>query len=601
MIRCDRISPAVGAITTWRVSQTGQSALRRRRRRPMAWIHRSGVSGRCRSPAPLPHRSPAQLRAVHVVRTRNEWRPSGVRDRQETLNPPGHSVAGEIAARLIRQTRLRMSEHLAHGFGDLRHEVTLVPQAPSTHVVRDVGRHQAEINEPVVGDELILDATLVATAPIDCDARPAEVYPWLAQMGFGKAGWYSYDLLDNLGRKSAAEIVPAWQVVEGESVPVVRSHSPRRSLAPEKRSCWPFNATCSTSRLHSSCEPTAREPASSAGCGHGPLRRPSSSAWLGPGDGIMVRKQLLELQNAPLADSPCRYRDRMAKSQKKRDIPAGATAVATNRGGQDFDILDEIEFGIMLKGSEVKSLRESKVQLRRLCRVLSAGVVDVGLNISAYSHSGTAFAHDNDRRRKLLAHRHQLETGRAESTERVLVIIPLALISRTDEPRSRWASPEARSSTIVARTSPRARLDARKAMSRARRSSRQAAPRWAKRGGSATQRWCRELEGHDQGPVRPPAHSICSPSAARTPGCALQTVLEAAAHREPSHGLRAGASVSRLTRTPRRRSSSPQTQDFRLGRFRHGFTGGVARCHHPQPVSMPAMINRLVMPTTTPA
>ena len=71
------------------------------------------------------------------------------------------------------------------------------------------GATQAEITEPVVGDELIPDATLVATRSIDCDARPTEVYPWLAQMGFGKAGWYSYDWLDNLGRKSATEIVPA--------------------------------------------------------------------------------------------------------------------------------------------------------------------------------------------------------------------------------------------------------------------------------------------------------------------------------------------------------------------------------------------------------
>ena len=53
------------------------------------------------------------------------------------------------------------------------------------------GATRAEITEPVVGDELIPDATLVATRSIDCDARPAEVYPWLAQMGFGKAGWYS--------------------------------------------------------------------------------------------------------------------------------------------------------------------------------------------------------------------------------------------------------------------------------------------------------------------------------------------------------------------------------------------------------------------------
>ena len=59
------------------------------------------------------------------------------------------------------------------------------------------GATRTEITEPVVGDELIPDATLVATRSIDCDARPAEVYPWLAQMGFGKAGWYSYDWLDN--------------------------------------------------------------------------------------------------------------------------------------------------------------------------------------------------------------------------------------------------------------------------------------------------------------------------------------------------------------------------------------------------------------------
>ena len=103
---------------------------------------------------------------------------------------------------------------------------------------------------------------------------------------------------------------------------------------PEKRSCLPFNATCSTSRLHSSCEPTAREPASSAGCGHGsafPEAGSSSASGLVLATGSWCTNSSSNYRNAPLADSPCRYRDRMAKSQKKRDIPAGATAVATNR------------------------------------------------------------------------------------------------------------------------------------------------------------------------------------------------------------------------------------------------------------------------------
>jgi len=63
-----------------------------------------------------------------------------------------------------------------------------------------------EIISPVVGDELCDGARLVATRSITIAATPAEVYPWLRQMGFGRAGWYSYDFIDNLGRRSATSI-----------------------------------------------------------------------------------------------------------------------------------------------------------------------------------------------------------------------------------------------------------------------------------------------------------------------------------------------------------------------------------------------------------
>lgn len=53
-----------------------------------------------------------------------------------------------------------------------------------------------------------------ATRAITVDVPPSAVWPWLVQLGTGKAGWYSYDLLDNLGRPSAADVLPEWQRVE---------------------------------------------------------------------------------------------------------------------------------------------------------------------------------------------------------------------------------------------------------------------------------------------------------------------------------------------------------------------------------------------------
>jgi hypothetical protein len=67
-----------------------------------------------------------------------------------------------------------------------------------------------EIASSVVGDELCPDARLVATRSITIAAPPENVFPWIRQMGFKRAGWYSYDLIDNLGRKSATTIHDEW-------------------------------------------------------------------------------------------------------------------------------------------------------------------------------------------------------------------------------------------------------------------------------------------------------------------------------------------------------------------------------------------------------
>ena len=61
------------------------------------------------------------------------------------------------------------------------------------------GATDAEAQMPMPGDELIADAGLVATRALTIRAPAAAIWPWLVQMGYCRAGWYSYDWLDNDG------------------------------------------------------------------------------------------------------------------------------------------------------------------------------------------------------------------------------------------------------------------------------------------------------------------------------------------------------------------------------------------------------------------
>ena len=61
------------------------------------------------------------------------------------------------------------------------------------------------------GDELIPDPAHSSTMATTLPAPPERVWPWLAQMGYDRAGWYSWDKLDHGGKPSADRIVPEWQ------------------------------------------------------------------------------------------------------------------------------------------------------------------------------------------------------------------------------------------------------------------------------------------------------------------------------------------------------------------------------------------------------
>lgn len=76
------------------------------------------------------------------------------------------------------------------------------------------GATAEEVTLAMPGDEIIEQPTFNVTRAITIRARPEEVWPWIAQIGFHRAGFYSYDLLDNLGKPSADRIIPELQHIE---------------------------------------------------------------------------------------------------------------------------------------------------------------------------------------------------------------------------------------------------------------------------------------------------------------------------------------------------------------------------------------------------
>jgi hypothetical protein len=161
-----------------------------------------------------------------------------------------------------------------------------------------------EINSHIIGDDLCPTATLTATRCITISAPPQNVFPWIRQMGFGRAGWYSYDWLDNLGRKSATRVHNEWQSVKsGDRIPAGPSsfiaaivEEPRHFVL-EIKSFGKKNP-----RLHFTLAYELRDdPAGTRLVTRMrshirlPFGRLFEKLVLGPGDGIMLRRQLLTI------------------------------------------------------------------------------------------------------------------------------------------------------------------------------------------------------------------------------------------------------------------------------------------------------------------
>lgn len=83
------------------------------------------------------------------------------------------------------------------------------------------GATDDEVARPMPGDDIVERPTFNATRAVTVDAAPEAIWPWLVQIGIKRAGWYSYDWIDNLGRPSAERIIPELQRLEvGDLIPL---------------------------------------------------------------------------------------------------------------------------------------------------------------------------------------------------------------------------------------------------------------------------------------------------------------------------------------------------------------------------------------------
>ncbi|HTB08510.1 MAG TPA: SsrA-binding protein SmpB [Acidimicrobiales bacterium] len=124
-----------------------------------------------------------------------------------------------------------------------------------------------------------------------------------------------------------------------------------------------------------------------------------------------------------------RAKQMQQRRAKSREDVVGDRVVASNRRARhDYEILDSIECGIVLVGSEVKSLREGRAQIAEAyARVDNDELWLFQMHIPPWAYAVGFGSHDPDRKRKLLVHRFELERLQKEAATQSLTIVPLRL------------------------------------------------------------------------------------------------------------------------------------------------------------------------------
>lgn len=111
----------------------------------------------------------------------------------------------------------------------------------------------------------------------------------------------------------------------------------------------------------------------------------------------------------------------------EKDDDAGRVIADNRKALHDYHVLDTFEAGVVLLGTEVKSIREGSVNLRDSYARLDNGEVWLlNLHIGPYSHSGYA-SHEDRRQRKLLLHKAEIRKLTGKVAEKGLTLVPLRM------------------------------------------------------------------------------------------------------------------------------------------------------------------------------
>ncbi len=118
-----------------------------------------------------------------------------------------------------------------------------------------------------------------------------------------------------------------------------------------------------------------------------------------------------------------------AKRAAAREGRRGDRTVATNRRARhDYELLETMEAGIVLRGSEVKSLRDGKAQLAdAYARVDDGELWLYGVHIPPWQFATGFGSHEPDRKRKLLLHRKEIDELMGRTQQQSLTLVPLSL------------------------------------------------------------------------------------------------------------------------------------------------------------------------------
>jgi SsrA-binding protein len=124
----------------------------------------------------------------------------------------------------------------------------------------------------------------------------------------------------------------------------------------------------------------------------------------------------------------------MTTIQQKKDASSAVRdtsekVIATNRQARfEYAILDTAEAGLVLTGTEIKSIRAGKVNLRdAYARIENGEIWLINMHISPYEQAGNYFQHDPLRPKKLLLHRREIRRLKAELGQKGLTLVPLRL------------------------------------------------------------------------------------------------------------------------------------------------------------------------------